>query len=192
MVCLPFSICRAAASQTHLSINSHLWRNSEHHAVFMNANHLHSRPITLSECVLFVRPSGHKTCKLLVFTFSRPVLWLCLGCSITMAWAAWRPKSPTTRLFVRQHIQAKNKQYTKAPHNWPFMRGISPDDWCIPLQRDSNETRWKRLATLICNGQQMRWIAQGVIVALGICYSIFYLFPFDKFMLTSACVLLDI
>ena len=41
-----------------------------------------------------------------------------------VAWASWRLKSSTPRLFVQQLVQSNYKGSTKCPHNWHFVRGI--------------------------------------------------------------------
>ena len=37
-------------------------------------------------------------------------------------WALWRFKSPPTRLFVQQLVDATRKKYIKSSHNLPFVK----------------------------------------------------------------------
>ena len=43
-------------------------------------------------------------------------------CSITVTswWARWRLKSPASRLFTQQFIQAQIKENIKSPRHWPL------------------------------------------------------------------------
>ena len=48
-----------------------------------------------------------------------------------VTWASIRLKSPTIRLFRQRLFQSNNKEHSKAPDHWPFLRGIqwSPMDY---------------------------------------------------------------
>ena len=49
--------------------------------------------------------------------------------------ATWSLKSPATRPFVLQLVEADNKIKQKAPHYFSFVRGTT-DEWWIPNTRD--------------------------------------------------------
>ena len=46
----------------------------------------------------------------------------------SVTWASWRLRSPVTRLFVQQNVEANNKGNIKAPHCW-----VSKND-CTKMQ----------------------------------------------------------
>ena len=50
-----------------------------------------------------------------------PIVWLHFS---AITWASWRLKSPASQLFVQRFVQANIKSNIKAPHHWPFAKGI--------------------------------------------------------------------
>ena len=55
-----------------------------------------------------------------------------------ITWASWRLKSATIHLFVKQQLHANNKENSKAPYNWLFVRGILQWPVVFSSQRTSN------------------------------------------------------
>ena len=56
--------------------------------------------------------------------FQTPLCSLWRHCNVySDTWASWGPKSPMTRLLVRQLVQAFIKKI-KSPHYWNFVKGI--------------------------------------------------------------------
>ena len=60
---------------------------------------------------------------------------LYLHITMTLKWARWRLKSPTSRLFTQPYVQANIKENIKAPRHWPLCREFTGDRW-IPRTND--------------------------------------------------------
>ena len=49
--------------------------------------------------------------------------------TMTSSWASWRVKSPASRLFILQLIQAQIKENVKASRHWPLWGELTSDRW---------------------------------------------------------------
>ena len=79
---------------------------------------------------------------------SSPLICMCNSFIITMTayWAQWYLKSPASRLFTQQFIQAQIKENIKAPHHWPLCGEFTGDQW-IPHTKGQQRGKCFHLMT---------------------------------------------